>query len=64
LRRILSFLYPVDKLTAYNQGRRDEQMDVESLIEAFRLSRWLDIATCNIILDHLNHIDRRPKGKL
>lgn len=64
MRRILSFLYPVDKLAAYNQGRRDEQLAVESLIESFRMSRWLDVATCNVILNHLNHIDRRPKGEL
>ena len=57
-------MYPRDKLAAYNQGRRDEQMAVESLLEAFRLSRWLDAATCNIIHDHLNHIDRRPKVEL
>lgn len=64
MRRILSFLYPVDKLTAYNQGRRDEQMAVESLIDSFRISGWLDVAACNIMLDYLNRIDRRPKGKL
>ena len=64
MRRIISLLFPKDKLAAYNQGRRDEQMAVESLVESFRLSGWLDVATCNVILNHLNHIDRRPKVEL
>ncbi len=60
MKRIIALLFPKDKLAAYNQGRRDEQMAVESLLDSFRLSGWLDVATCNVIMDHLNHIDRRP----
>ena len=60
MRRIIALLWGKDNLAAYNQGRRDEQMAVESLIDSFRLSGWLDVATCNVVMDHLNHIDRRP----
>ena len=64
MRRILSFLYPLDKLAAYNQGRRDEQMAVESLLEAMRIGRTLDIATGHMIMGYLATLDRRPKGEL
>jgi hypothetical protein len=61
LRRILSFLYPADKLAAYIKGRRDEQKAVESLIQAMQIDRTLDIATGHMIMGYLATIDRRPK---
>jgi hypothetical protein len=62
LRRILSFLYPRDKLAAYNQGRRDQLNDTWSLIETLRLSRVIDISTGHMILMELNKFDQRPTG--
>ena len=64
MRRILSFLYPLDKLAAYNQGRRDQLVATESIIEALRLSRVIDISTGHMILMELNTIDQRPKVEM
>jgi hypothetical protein len=61
LKRILFFLYPKDRLAAYNRGRRDEQKAVESLIDAMRIDRTLDISTGHMILGYLATIDRRPR---
>ena len=52
---------PSDKLAAYNLGRRQEQKAIESLIEALRLDRKLDIATGHMLMGYLAEIDRRPK---
>lgn len=52
---------PSDKLAAYNLGRRHEQYAVESLIEALRLARTLDIATGHMLMGYLAEIDRRPR---
>jgi hypothetical protein len=48
-------------LAAYNQGRRDEQLALESLIEALRIDRKLDIATGHMLMGYIAEIDRRPK---
>jgi hypothetical protein len=64
LRRILSFLYPLDKLAAYNRGRRDQLIATESIIEALRLSRVIDISTGHMILMELNAIDQRPRVEM
>lgn len=52
---------PADKLAAYNKGRRDEQLAVESLIESMRIDGALDIATGHMIMGYLTTLDRRPK---
>lgn len=52
---------PTNKLAAYIRGRRDEQLAVESLIEAMQIDGTLDIATGHMILGYLATIDRRPK---
>ena len=64
MRRILSFLYPLDKLAAYNKGRRDQLNATWSIIEALRLARVIDISTGHMILNELNIIDQRPKVEM
>jgi hypothetical protein len=64
LRRIIALLWGKDNLAAYNQGRRDQLLDTESIIEALRLSRVIDISTGHMILMELNKIDQRPRVEL
>jgi hypothetical protein len=52
---------PTNKLAAYIRGRRDEQLAVESLIQAMQVDGTLDIATGHMILGYLATLDRRPK---
>jgi hypothetical protein len=52
---------PTNKLAAYIRGRRDEQLAVESLIQAMQVDGTLDIATGHMILGYLATVDRRPK---
>jgi hypothetical protein len=52
---------PTNKLAAYIRGRRDEQLAVESLIQAMQIDGTLDIATGHMILGYLATVDRRPK---
>jgi hypothetical protein len=55
---------PSDKLAAYNKGRRDQLKATESVIEALRLARVIDISTGHMILNELNTIDQRPKVEM
>jgi hypothetical protein len=52
---------PTNKLAAYIRGRRDEQLAIESLIQAMQIDGTLDIATGHMIMGYLATIDRRPK---
>jgi hypothetical protein len=52
---------PTNKLAAYIRGRRDEQLAVESLIQAMQVDGTLDIATGHMIMGYLATLDRRPK---
>jgi hypothetical protein len=52
---------PVETLDAYNKGRRDEQQAVENVLEFLTLNGLLDPATLNLLIEHLNKIDRRPR---
>jgi hypothetical protein len=52
---------PAESLDAYNKGRRDEQMAVENVLEFLTIQRLLDPATLNLLIEHLNTIDRRPR---
>lgn len=52
---------PTNKLAAYIRGRRDEQLAVESLIEAMQIDGTLDISTGHMIMGYLATLDRRPK---
>jgi hypothetical protein len=52
---------PTDKLAAYIKGRRDEQLAVESLIEAMQIDGTLDISTGHMIMGYLTTLDRRPR---
>ena len=52
---------PTNKLAAYIRGRRDEQLAIESLIQAMQVDGTLDIATGHMILGYLATVDRRPK---
>jgi hypothetical protein len=53
--------FPAESATAYTQGRRDEQRDVENVLEFLTLNGLLDPATLNLLIEHLNKIDRRPR---
>lgn len=64
MRRIISLLFPKDKLGAYIRGRRDERQAVESLIHSMLLSRNIDIATGHMILGYLAELDQRPTVEL
>lgn len=55
---------PVETLDAYNKGRREEQAAVENVLEFLTLNRLLDPATLNLLIEHLNKIDRRPRKEL
>jgi hypothetical protein len=55
---------PSDKLAAYIKGRRDQQKATESMIEALRLARVIDISTGYMILNAINEIDQRPKVEM
>jgi hypothetical protein len=55
---------PVETLDAYNKGRREEQVAVENVLEFLTLNRLLDPATLNLLIEHLNKIDRRPRKEL
>jgi hypothetical protein len=52
---------PVETVDAYNKGRRDEQHAVENVLEFLTLNGLLDPATLNLLIEHLNKIDRRPR---
>jgi len=52
---------PTNKLAAYIRGRRDEQLAIESLIQAMQVDGTLDIATGHMIMGYLATLDRRPK---
>jgi hypothetical protein len=52
---------PVETLDTYNKGRRDEQHAVENVLEFLTLNGLLDPATLNLLIEHLNKIDRRPR---
>ena len=45
----------------YNRGRREEQAAVENVLEFLTIKRLLDPATLNLLIEHLNTIDRRPR---
>jgi hypothetical protein len=45
----------------YNRGRRDEQAEVENILEFLTIKRLLDPDTLNLLIEHLSTIDRRPR---
>ncbi len=55
---------PAETLGAYNKGRRDEQAAVENVFEFLTLNGLLDPATLNLLIEHLNKIDRRPRREI
>jgi hypothetical protein len=55
---------PAETLGAYNKGRRDEQHAVENVLEFLTLNGLLDPATLNLLIEHLNKIDRRPRREM
>ena len=55
---------PAETLGAYNKGRRDEQAAVENVLEFLTLNGLLDPATLNLLIEHLNKIDRRPRREI
>jgi hypothetical protein len=55
---------PAETLGAYNKGRRDEQAAVENVLEFLTLNGLLDPATLNLLIEHLNKIDRRPRKEI
>jgi hypothetical protein len=55
---------PSDKLAAYIKGRRDQLKATESIIEALRLARVIDISTGYMILNAISEIDQRPKVEM
>jgi hypothetical protein len=55
---------PVETLSAYNKGRRDEQAAVENLLEFLTMKQLLDPATLNLLIEELTKIDRRPRKEL
>lgn len=55
---------PSDKLAAYLKGRRDQQRATESMIEALRLARVIDISTGYMILNAISELDQRPKVEM
>jgi hypothetical protein len=55
---------PAETLGAYNKGRREEQAAVENLLEFLTLNGLLDPATLNLLIEHLNKIDRRPRREI
>lgn len=56
--------FPAETLDAYNKGRRDEQYAVENVLEFLTLNGLLDAATLNLLIEHLNKIDRRPRKEM
>jgi hypothetical protein len=52
---------PVETLGAYNKGRRDEQHAVENVIEFLTINGLLYPETLNLLIEHLNKLDRRPR---
>ena len=56
--------FPVETLTAYNKGRRDEQAAVENLLEFLLIKKLLDPATLNLLIEELTKIDRRPRREM
>ena len=55
---------PAETLGAYNKGRRDEQAEVENVLEFLTLNGLLDPATLNLLIENLNKIDRRPRREI
>ncbi len=55
---------PVERLGAYNKGRRDEQAAVENLLEFLTIKQLLDPATLNLLIEELTKIDRRPRREM
>jgi hypothetical protein len=51
-------------LAAYIKGRRDQLKATESIIEALRLARVIDISTGYMILNAISEIDQRPKVEM
>ena len=55
---------PAETVAAYNKGRRDEQHAVENVLELLTINGLLDPATLNLLIEHLNKIDRRPRREM
>jgi hypothetical protein len=55
---------PAETVAAYNKGRRDEQHAVENVLEFLTINGLLDPATLNLLIEHLNKIDRRPRREM
>lgn len=55
---------PAETAAAYNKGRRDEQHAVENVLEFLTINGLLDPATLNLLIEHLNKIDRRPRREM
>ena len=56
--------FPAETATAYTKGRRDEQYAVENVLEFLTINGLLDPATLNLVIEHLNKIDRRPRREM
>lgn len=56
--------FPVETITAYNKGRRDEQAAVENLLEYLVIKRLIDPDTLNLLIEELTKIDRRPRKEM
>jgi len=56
--------FPAESATAYTKGRRDEQHAVENVLEFLTINGLLDPATLNLLIEHLNKIDRRPRREM
>jgi hypothetical protein len=55
---------PAETLSAYNKGRRDEQLAVETLLEFLTMGELIDRGTLNLLIEELSKIDRRPRREL
>lgn len=55
---------PAETSAAYSQGRRDEQYAVENVLEFLTIQQLIDPATLNLLIEHLNKIDRRPRREM
>ena len=61
MKSIHAITIPSDNYEAYNKGRRDEMNAIISVIDLMRIQGFFDVALCNIMLDHIDRIDRRPR---
>jgi hypothetical protein len=50
-----------NELAIYLRGRRDEQNATSDALNLLRVQNLLDVATCNLILEYLDTLDRRPR---